>query len=111
MIPVQLKHNQAVNAKPRVLRSVLLSAGFALLVLIGCQDRDPADGEDTADTTTQYDLSFAEPTFAEPERVLDTLFAVDLDDDGRREYVVTSIVHERISAPDTRADHIKCLPL
>lgn len=83
---------------------------FSALVLVtlfaGCEGRDPGDGGEVADTTASYDLTFPDPTFA-AGRTLDTLFSVDLDDDGRREYVVTSLAKEAMTAPGARADLVE----
>lgn len=84
----------------------LLPLVAALLFLAGCDGSDPGDGGETADTTAAYDLTFPDPTFP-AGRTLDTLFSVDLDDDGRREYVVTSFVREGVITPGARADQVE----
>lgn len=96
-----------VRCRQLVLGLLVISGGYALTVLSGCAEPEPDVDGDGADTAAVYDLTFPEPVFSESGRALDTLFAVDLDDDGRREYVVTSLQRERLTAPDSRADLVE----
>ena len=75
-----------------------------LLAVTGCQEE--ASEIDTTPEPKPLDMTFPEPTFS-GDRTLDTLFTVDFDDDGRREYVVTSIEPNGTLPGNARADLIE----
>lgn len=92
--------------KFNVRRGIVAALAAMVLLQTGCDDRDPDANGGPADTTADYDLSFRAPEFPEG-RSLDTMFSVDLDDDGRREYVVASLERAGGVAPSARADLIE----
>lgn len=75
-----------------------------LLSLSGCRD-EPAVRDATDTTAGVYDMTFPQPKFA-GGRMLDTIMNVDLDNDGRLEYIVTSIQKDGFAPSTARADHI-----
>ncbi|MCB0712985.1 MAG: hypothetical protein KDD67_11705 [Ignavibacteriae bacterium] len=75
-----------------------------LLLIIGCQEEEADLREDP--TAGTLEVSFPEPVFS-GNRTLDTLFAVDFDDDGQREYVVTSIDRKGTIPTNGRADRLE----
>ncbi len=102
-----LKNDPAIDGgTPGGAIRILLAAVAVLALLAGCREEDPGEGGEGADTTAAYDLTFPDPAFP-AGRELDTLFSVDLDDDGRREYVVTSLVRDGVIPPGGRADRVE----
>jgi hypothetical protein len=79
----------------------------ALLLFNGCRPEEAGEepGSDSTEASSAliYDLSFREPTF-ENGRQLDSVIAVDLDDDGRVEYMVSSLGTAGFRPADARAD-------
>ena len=94
-----------MRIKSSILRFPFFLFLFVLFFVVnGCQE-DLSEKVDESDTTT-VDLTFTDPVFS-GGRQLDTLFAIDLDDDGLHEYVVTSI-QRRPAVPTTaRADQVE----
>jgi len=78
---------------------------LSVLLLYGCRD-EPAQRNATDTTAGVYDLTFPQPRFSDG-RTLDTVMNVDLDDDGRLEYIVTSIHRDDFVPPTARADMIE----
>ena len=75
-----------------------------VIAAVGCGDDAPQIREDP--DAGVVDMSFPDPVFS-GNRTLDTLFSVDFDDDGRREYVVTSIEDGKTVPVNGRADRLE----
>ena len=85
-----------------MLRPALLWLLGAILP-VGCGESDPQTRPARISARMP---AFAPPTF-EGGRRLDTIIAVDLDDDGRQEYVVGSIAPQGMVPPEGRADRVE----
>ncbi len=73
--------------------------------LTSCDD-EPAPGGGADSTAGVYDMTFERPEFEDARRI-DTIMNVDLDDDGRLEYIVASILPEENLPPLARADLVQ----
>ena len=85
----------------------LLSLPFVLVLILlisGCEERVPQEKEGIQER--EIDMRFPDPVFS-GNRTLDTIIAVDLDDDGRREYVVTSIEKKGVTPGSGRGDRLE----
>jgi hypothetical protein len=93
---------------------MILVRTFAAIVLIlavslsACRTDDDKPSPQPGDTSAEYDLEFPAPTFPDGRR-LDTVIAIDLDANGRLDYVVTSLSHDtsHYLPPTARADLIQ----
>ena len=82
----------------------LLVLAVLLVCIVGCREDVPETGDES--DTGVVDMSFTEPLFS-GGRLLDTLLAMDLDDDGLREYIVTSIERQGTMPANARADQLE----
>jgi hypothetical protein len=84
---------------------VLCTSALLAITLNACLEDSP--DLDVPDVDSVVIPDFDPPTFTESDRKIDTLFSVDFDDDGVREYVVGSIRPTKTMPGSARADWIE----
>ncbi len=101
--PSSVSAAQSVRTRARLLLAAVAAVSALLQACVPDRPADVPATPSVDSSATVYDLRFPVPSF-DHGRHLDTTLAVDLDDDGRIEHVVTSLGDDQYRPEEARCD-------